>query len=61
MRKVKDCLRLGTIVHEDIQKAIEWDNKRTYEGELPEGAQRRFGYTSHVEYAVVIEELKCYG
>ena len=59
--KSKRLLRLGTIVHEDIQKAIEWDNKRTYEGELPEGAQRRFGYTSHVEYAVVIEELNVMG
>ena len=59
--KSKRLLRLGTIVHEDIQKAIEWDDKRTYEGELPEGAQRRFGYTSHVEYAVVIEELNVMG
>jgi len=54
-------LRLGTIVHEDIQKAIEWDYKKTYEMELPEGAQREFGYTTYTEYAVVIEELNVMG
>ena len=45
--KSRRLLRLGTIVHEDIQKAIE--------------AHKEFGYTSKVEYAVLIEELNVMG
>ena len=45
--KSRSLLRLGTIVHEDIQKAIE--------------AHKEFGYTSKVEYAVLIEELNVMG
>jgi len=56
-------LRLGTIVHEDIQKAIEWEFKKTNESatDLPDGAVYDFGFTASVEYEITIEELNVMG
>mgnify|MGYP003677339530 FL=1 len=51
----KRLLRLGTIVHEDIQKAIDWyDNKIS--NDLNE-----YDVSFHTEYGVLIEELNVMG
>ena len=52
----KRLLRLGTIVHEDIEKAIDWhDNK------ISDDLSNEYNVSFHTEYAVLIEELNVMG
>jgi len=52
----KRLLRLGTIVHEDIEKAIDWhDNK------ISDDLSNEYNVSFHTEYAVLIKELNVMG
>ena len=52
----KRLLRLGTIVHEDIEKAINW-----HEDRLRSNTNNEYDISFKTEYAVIIEELNVMG
>ena len=52
----KRLLRLGTIVHEDIEKAIDW-----HEDRLQCDTDNEYNMSFKTEYAVIIEELNVMG
>lgn len=52
----KRLLRLGTIVHEDIEKAIDW-----YDNKISDDLSNEYDVSFHTEYGVLIEELNVMG
>ena len=52
----KRLLRLGTIVHADIEKAIDW-----YDNKISDDLSNEYDVSFHTEYGVLIEELNVMG
>ena len=52
----KRLLRLGTIVHEDIEKAIDW-----YNNKISDDLSNEYDVSFKTEYGVLIEELNVMG
>ena len=52
----KRLLRLGTIVHEDIEKAIDW-----YDNKISDDLSNEYDVSFHTEYGILIEELNVMG
>ena len=52
----KRLLRLGTIVHEDIEKAIDW-----YDNKISDDLSNEYDVSFKTEYGVLIEELNVMG
>ena len=52
----KRLLRLDTIVHEDIEKAIDW-----YDNKISDDLSNEYDVSFHTEYGVLIKELNVMG
>lgn len=55
-KTTKRLFRLGTIVHDDIQKAINW-----YDNKISDGLSNEYSVSLQTEYGILIEKLNVMG